>query len=325
MPPKKSHPVNLNHMRIETRFAWIIGLCFCVSASVAGYISYTLEFRQAQEDIKRTADMLLETALAVRAYTVDEVAPALRGVQDGSFHAAQVPSFAAQSTMQRLARKFPDYVYRESALNPTNQNDRASDWEVGLRRAFQDDAKLTELAGETGSGLERHFYLARPIRMGSPACLQGHDTAAAAPASMVAKYGAVNGFGWKMGDVIGLQLMQVPTAPARNKAFQSVLATIGSLTCVFVLSAAVFLLLLRRHVTKPLEMLTRAAHAASLNERSGVVVPAVAGSQFGDLQQAINRLRSSVDQALRLFERTPELRRALAPSMDAPATHGDQV
>lgn len=316
-------------MRIETRFAWIIGFCFCLSVSVAGYISYTLEFRQAQEDIKLKADMLLETALAVRAYTVDEVAPALRGVQDGNFHAAQVPSFAAQSTMLRLAQKFPDYAYREISLNPTNQNDRANDWEVGLRRAFQADEKLSELAGETGSGKEQRFYLARPIRMSSPACLQCHSTAAAAPATMVARYGPVNGFGWKMGDVVGLQLMKVPTAPARNKAFSSVLATIGSLTCMSVLSAAIILLLLRRHVTKPLELLTRSTHAASLDERSDDAALALVGGPFGELQQAITRLRTSVDRALRLFERTPDRQRGSAPPADAAgaadAARGDQV
>ncbi len=316
-------------MRIETRFACIIGFCFCLGVSVAGYISYNLESSQAREEIKQKATMLLETALAVRAYTVDEVAPVLQTLDDNQFHPAQVPSFAAQSTMARLAKKFPDYKYRESSLNPTNQNDRASDWEVGLRREFQADEKLTELMGEIGSGKNERFYLARPIRMGSPACLQCHSTAAAAPAAMVAKYGPVNGFGWKMGDVIALQLIEVPIAPAREKAFNSVLVTIGSLTCVFVLSAAVFLLLLRRHVTDPLEMLTRAAHAASLDERSGGPSQAAMGGQFGDLQQAIARLRTSVNQAMRLFERGADPKPPLTPpeaTASKPDTpHSDRV
>ncbi|MDD2882515.1 MAG: DUF3365 domain-containing protein [Rhodoferax sp.] len=316
-------------MRIETRFAWIIGFCFCFGVSVAGYISYKLESRQAHDEIKLKANMLLEAALAVRAYTGNDVAPVLQTLQDNDFHAAQVPSFAAQNTMARLAQKFPDYKYRESSLNPTNLNDRASDWEVGLLREFQADAKLLELDGEIGSGKNQRFYLARPIRMSSSACMQCHSTAAAAPVAMVAKYGPVNGFGWKMGDVVGLQLMEVPTAPAREKAFNSVLVTIGSLTCVFVLSAAVFLLLLRRHVTDPLEMLTRVAHAASLDERGGSASLAMVGGQFGDLQQAIVRLRTSVDRAMRLFERGPDPARALtppaAPSGKADTTDSDPV
>lgn len=290
-------------MRIETRFTWIIAFCFCFGVSIAGYISYKLEARHAYEEVKLKADMLLETALSVRAYTVDEVAPVLKTIKGDEFHASQVPSFAAQNTMHRLTQKFPDYTYRESSLNPTNLADRASDWEVGLLREFKQDGKRRELLGETGSGKDRHFYVARPIRMTSTACLQCHSTPDVAPPAMVAKYGPYNGFGWQMGDVIGLQLVEVPTAPTQAKAFNSVLVTIGSLTSVFVLTAVVFLLLLRRHVTHPLELLTRVAHAASVEQKAGDADFPSVGGQFGELHQAIVRLRSSVDRALMLFER----------------------
>jgi len=294
-------------MRIETRFAWILAFCFCLGVTIAGYISYRLEARQASDEIKLKADILLETALAMRAYTVDEVAPVMRTMQGSEqFHAPQVPSFAAQNAMRRLTQKFPEYKYRESALNPTNPQDRASDWEVGLLREFEADPKRQELIGEVGSGANQRFYVARPIRMNSPACMQCHSTPAAAPTAMLAKYGMANGFGWKMGEVVALQVVEVPTAPAREKAFNSVQVTIGSLSCVFVLSAAIFLLLLRRHVTHPLELLTRSAHANSLNSTaSDTRLPIAVGGQFDELNQAIVRLRASVDRALHLFERVP--------------------
>lgn len=290
-------------MRIETRFAWNIAFCFCFGVTVAGYISYRQESRQAHEELKQRADMLLETALAVRAYTVDQVAPAMNKLKDAEFHAFQVPSFAAQDAMRRLNKKFPEYRYRESSLNPTNVGDRANDWEVSLLREFQSNPELRELVGESGAGRDRRFYVARPIRMTSPSCLQCHSTPDVAPPAMLAKYGPVNGFGWKLDDVVGLQLVEVPTADAEAKALNSVLITVGSLSCVFVLSAAVFLLLLRRHVTHPLELLTRVAHASSLDhEIDDAQLPAV-GGQFRELQQAIERLKTSVDHALTIFER----------------------
>lgn len=292
-------------MRLETRFAGIIASCFVFGVCAAGYISYRLEARQAREEIKQKADMVLETAMAVRAYTSDEVAVALQAMDDkGSFHAAQVPSFAAQGAMRRLSQKLPEYQYRESALNPTNLADRATDWEVGLLREFQADPARRELSGEQGSGSQRQYYVARPIRMSSEACLYCHSTPQAAPRAMLARYGSANGFGWRMGEVVGLQLVRVSTAPAEAKAFNSVVVTIGSLTSVFVLSAAVMLLLLRRHVTSPLESLTRVALASSLDRPLAAAAPLPAGnSQFEDLQKAILRLRTSMDQALRLIER----------------------
>jgi len=257
--------------------------------------------------------------MAVRAYTSEEVAVALQAVDDkGNFHAAQVPSFAAQSAMRRLAQKLPEYQYRESSLNPTNLNDRATDWEVGLLRDFQADPQRTELSGELGAGQDRQYYVARPIRMDSPACLYCHSTPEAAPKAMVARYGAGNGFGWRMGDVVGLQLVRVSTAPAEAKAFNSVVVTIGSITSVFVLAAAVMLLLLRRHVTSPLEALTRVALATSLDkplDKSQEDIPLPPGhGQFEELQRAIQRLKASMDHALRLIERRPAISPAPVPA-----------
>jgi HAMP domain-containing protein len=291
-------------MRIETRFAWIIAFCFCFGVSIAGYTSYRLEARHAHDEVKQKADMLLETALAVRGYTVDEVAPILRAMQGAEFHAAQVPSFAAQDAIRRLTSKFPEYKYRESALNPSNVNDRANEWEVGLLRTFKASPDQKELTGETGSGQDRHFYVARPIRMTSAACLQCHSVPAAAPPAMLAKYGTNNGFGWQMGDVVALQVVEVPTAPAEHKAFNSVLVTVGSLSCVFVLSATVFLMLLRRYVTRPLEALTRVAHASSLDQVNQAQPFQATGGQFSELHAAIVRLKASVDRAIGLFERS---------------------
>lgn len=291
-------------MRIETRFGWIIAFCFVLGVSIAGYVSYTLESRQARDEVTQKAQMLLETALAVRGYTVDEVAPIVKEAEAahdvGKFRPQQVPSFGAQSTMRRLTKHYPDYTYRETSLNPTNIVDRASDWEVGLIRAYQDNTGLKELAGQLGEGANERFYVTRPIRLSNPACLECHSTPDVAPKSMIAKYGASNGFGWKLNDVVGLQVVEVPVAPTRKKALNSFFVTIGSLTCVFVLTSAIFLLLLRRHVTRPLEAITRSAHDISLNTRSTGSPPAnlhAEGGQFRELHEAISRLKASVDGA----------------------------
>lgn len=289
-------------MRIETRFAWIIAFCFILGLSIAGITSFRLESQQSKEEIKQKADLLLETALAVRSYTTEATAPMLHALAGNAFLVQQVPSFAALDTLGRLSAKYPEYRYRETSLNPTNVKDRANDWEVGLLRAFEADAKLAEQVGEVGEGDKRSYFVARPIRLTSTACLQCHSTPEVAPPGMVAKYGPINGFGWKMGEVVAMQVVEVPKAPSDRKAFNSVLVTVGSLTCVFLLSAVVFLVLLRRYVTRPLEMLTRVAHASSIAEPGSDAVPAVVEGQFVELRDAIVRLQMSMSHALHLFE-----------------------
>jgi protein-histidine pros-kinase len=39
-----------------------------------------------------------------------------------------VPSFAAQAVLRTVEKEFPDYSYKEAALNPTNPADRATAW-----------------------------------------------------------------------------------------------------------------------------------------------------------------------------------------------------
>jgi hypothetical protein len=42
------------------------------------------------------------------------------------------------------------------------------------------------------------------------ACLTCHSTAAAAPAALIQTYGSANGFGWKLNETIGAQILSVP-------------------------------------------------------------------------------------------------------------------
>lgn len=288
-------------MRIEARFAWIIAVYFCFGLLIVGYSSYWLENRQTHEEIKLKAEMLIDTASAVRNYTADELV-VISQLQDSEFHPQQVPSFSAQNVLGRVTKKYSGYTYRETSLNPTNLKDRANDWEVGLLHTFQDDAQRRELSGITGSASDSSFYVARPIRLTSAACMQCHSIPAVAPAAMVARYGLNNGFGWKINEVVGMQIVKVPMAPILSKALNSVFLTVALLTSVFVLFAVVVIIFLRRYVSLPLNALTVAATRSSMAPHdSGYVEPEI-GGQFGELQLAIQRLRISVFKALRMLE-----------------------
>ena len=287
-------------MRIEFRFGFILAACFVFGVAVAGFISYTLESRQAQAEVNEKSRVLLEMGLAMRNYTSKQIAPLVTELGFKEFHPQMVPSYGAQTTLATLRQHFPDFRYRESSLNPTAIDDRATDWEVGLLRAFQADPELKELSGEAGGAEAQHFYIARPLKMPSTDCLQCHSTPEAAPASMVAHYGN-NGFGWRMGDVIGMQLVEVPVSGPNAQALKGLLVTLGSLSCVLVLTLSIFLLLLRRYVTHPLEAIIRDTRQTSLGGDELPRGRTALKGQFGDLERSIKRLRLSLDEALKLF------------------------
>lgn len=193
---------------------------FKIEAAVA-------EFQKALADLPKEVDATLPKDLkqtsAKKAYTLgqqsflaaqQQLLEAVKGKEadllDKEFHPQSVPAFAATQIFTYLREKFPDYGYKEATLNPTNQADRATDWEADIVNQFRKDTKLTELELEREAATGRALVLARPIKVGNPTCLTCHDTWEKAPPEMIKKYGNGNGFGWKLDDIIGAQVVSVP-------------------------------------------------------------------------------------------------------------------
>src|SRR5262249_29162706 len=124
----------------------------------------------------------------------------------------------AQAVLRTLEREFPDYSYKEAALNPTNPADRATPWEVDVIQAFKRNPNLTQFVGLRDTPTGPFLTFARPFRLTDKACLDCHSTPAAAPATMIDLYGKSNGFGWQLCDVIGAQIVSVPMSLALRRA-----------------------------------------------------------------------------------------------------------
>lgn len=131
---------------------------------------------------------------------------------DTEFHPQSVPAFAATEIFGYLREKFPNYFYKEATLNPTNPRDRATDWETDIVNQFRGDTEHSEMAAtrDTTNGIS--LFLARPIKVNNVSCLECHTTAEKAPVEMIKLYGTANGFGWKLDDIIGAQIVSVPLA-----------------------------------------------------------------------------------------------------------------
>lgn len=288
-------------MRLEFRFVWIITFCLVIGLGVASLISYKVETRQAEAQIIDNAELLMGVAMAIRTYTIKEVRPLLNAHTSAEFRPQTVPSYSAQTTIANLKKDFPDFTYREVALNPTNVEDRASAWEVSLIRKFQTDSTQTEISGVVEQGENDKFYVARPIRITNASCLACHSTPENAPASMLKKYGSSNGFGWRMNEVVGAQIVEVPTDVAWTAAKNSMLMTIGSLVFIFLMTFVVFMFIFRRYVSYPLEIITRVTEDISLDKCPEKYDADKFGGQFETLEKAIDRLRVSVKHAVDLI------------------------
>ena len=291
-------------MKLETRFNLIITSCLLVGLSISGILFYQIQVRQAEDTLFHDASLMLGYGQSVRNYTIEEIMPALRHhMDDDTFLPQVVPSYAAHTTINKLRDQFPEYSYREVALNPTNTADRGNPWEVGIIQTFRDTPGLEQLSGKNTDKNSLHYYLAKPIRITDGACLTCHSDAAAAPENMKRVYGGNNGFGWQMGEIIGARIVTVPADIAFRLANNNLVLMLVSLFCIFLLTQAVFNYIFRRYITRPLEIITSTTEDASLNRNMAQEGHIKSVGQMLVLEKAITRLRRSLDKAIEILDK----------------------
>jgi HAMP domain-containing protein len=285
-------------MNLKLRFNLVFTLLFVLALGVAGGTVYRLVQANANAEVVRDAQRLMDVAIAVRGYTVDNVKPHLDPLLERHFLPETVPAFAATETLARLAAKQPGYSYKEATLNPTNLRDKPTDWERQIVDRFRAQAGTTELSGEVGTAKGDLFYVARPIKITNPACLACHSTPSAAPSSLIARYGPDHGFGWQMNEIVGAQIVAVPTALPQEKARHLLVTFIGSLVAVFVALFLVLNWLLQRLVVKPVRDVAAAARRVSQGDLSLAEFSETRADEIGTLQKSFNRMRRSLVKAM---------------------------
>lgn len=244
-------------MSLRLKFNLILIVIFLLSLiGAAVYFNGYLE-KNAIADVRQNSQVLMETALAIRSYTTDEVKPHLDPMNEKRFLPQTVPAFAAAETLRRLRDRFPAYEYKESLLNPTNVRDRASDWERALIEKFRADSTQTEFSGVQGEGIAQAVYVARPIIIKDAQCLVCHSVPAAAPASMIQIYGDKNGFGWQLNETVGMQLVKLPMLYPLQKARATFYSFMGSLLTIFALMFVALNVVLSGLVIEPMARINK--------------------------------------------------------------------
>jgi len=288
-------------MSLLLRVNLALVLVFALGATVAGLACRALLERNAEREIRSEAELMMGGALAARDYTDKEVAPLLQEQMRSRFLPQAVPFYAATEHFLRLHVQHPDYAYEEATLNPMNLRDRATDWQADIIQRFRNDPHLQEAFGERDTPMGRSLYFARPIRAAAD-CLECHGSAASAPQTVVARYGSSNGYGWQAGEVIGAQVVSVPRGSAEARAQEAFQAFLGSLGAVFVALLLVVNLVLYLLVVRPVRRMAQIADRLSVGDASAPEFPTRGGAEIAGLGRSFNRMRKSLEKALRLLE-----------------------
>jgi len=288
-------------MGLRLKFNLVLLFVFALGLAVSGYVSYDLLHRNARDEVLRNAGVMMEAALSMRQYTVSQVRDKLVQKED-EFLPQSVPAFAATEIMNQLRKKYPDYAYKEAALNPTNPRDRAVEWEADIVNEFRNNSARAEVSGIRSTPTGMSLFLARPFQIKDPACLTCHTTPEAAPASMVKLYGTNNGFGWKLNEVIGAQVVSVPMSLPIQNANRAFYTFIASLAGVFAVLFVILNLMLSILIVRPITRMSVAADRISTGDKD---IPELAESgrdEVALLARSFNRMRRSLEKAISLID-----------------------
>ena len=288
-------------MKLIVKFNLVFLLIFAVGLVIAAYISRDLLQQNARDEVLQNARIMMEAALATRTYTSTQVGPLLATQMKYEFRPQSVPAFAATEQFNDLRKKFVDYSYKEATLNPTNPRDRVTDWESEIVGQLRQNPDRAEIIGERETLTGRALYLARPIQVKSEACLTCHSTADAAPKTMLELYGPANGFGWRLNEIVGAQIVSVPMTLPVKRSNDTFKVFMISLTAVFAFIFVALNLMLHYIVIWPVTKLSHIADQVSLGQLDAPGFTIKGKDEIAILAGSFERMRTSLMQAMKML------------------------
>lgn len=289
-------------MKLLAKFNLVLLVVFGIGMYLISHFAYNFLMSDARQQVLQQAQLMAASASATKDYTAEKVSPILERTPQHSsdFLAQTIPFSAATVTFKYLRSSYPDYTLREAALNPTNLDDRATDWESDLIHYFRNNAGKTQYVGERDTPTGQVLYVATPI-VAEGGCLQCHSQPSIAPRAMIRHYGDDHGFGWKPNEIVGAQIVTVPTSvPVRlaNEGFRTLLI---SLAAIFVVTIALVDLAMYFIVIRPLRKVARNADAISKGEIELPQLEVKGKDEIAEVTASFNRMHTSLIKAFELL------------------------
>jgi HAMP domain-containing protein len=279
-------------------------LLFGVGLLLVSQLSRRFLEENAREQTLQQAKLMISGARSTRDYTEQELDPLLERTPDSRkrFLPQSIPFYAATVTFNHLRKDYPDYTYKEAALNPTNPRDRADQWEADIINYFRDHPEKKQMIGERQTATGTSIFLSQPIAANA-SCLDCHGSPSAAPRTEILTYGSANGFGWKVNEVIGAQILSVPTAIAEGIAAHIFHTLLLYISLSFLGTLAVIDLGLYYIVIVPLRRLAATADLVSTGDLSQPELPLKGKDEIAEVTASFNRMYVSLKKAIQMLDK----------------------
>lgn len=292
------------NLKLGLKLNLLLAIILLLLVITMGFILSGVLQNYAEQEIVNRASMLMATMNSIRNYTSTQVNPELsaRLETEQIFLPQTVPAYSAREVFENLRsqEQYSQFFYKEATLNPTNVRDKADQFEAEIIQSFR-NSSIEQQQGFRSIPGGKIFYIAHPLKVEKESCLRCHSIPNLAPASLVASYGSDNGFGWKLNEIVGAQIISVPSSQVINAA-KELRNLVISKVLIFLLLASILLnLFLKLTITEPLKKMSDASKQLSLGNME-TEFEQKTNDEIGILAASLNRLKVSLKMAMEMLE-----------------------
>ena len=294
----------LKNLKLGLKLNILLATILLLLTIAMGLILSRVLQNYAEQVVVDQASMLIETMNSVRNYTSSQINPELssRLETEPVFLPQTVPAYSAREVFEHLRseEKYSQFFYKEATLNPTNVRDQADKFETKIVESFRNNSLQQQQGFRQIPGGEI-FYIARPLRIEKESCLRCHSVPSAAPASLVASYGSENGFGWQLNEIVGAQIISVPSSQVFKAAQQLRYLVMGKVAIFLIIASVLLNLFLKFTVTEPLRKMSHSSKQLSMGDMD-IEFEQKSNDEIGILAASLNRLKVSLKMAMDMLE-----------------------
>lgn len=292
------------NLKLGLKLNILLAIILLLLVITMGFILSGVLQNYAEQEIVNRASMLMATMNSIRNYTSTQINPELsaRLETEQIFLPQTVPAYSAREVFENLRsqEQYSQFFYKEATLNPTNVRDKADQFEAEIIQSFR-NSSIEQQQGFRSIPGGKIFYIAHPLKVEKESCLRCHSIPNLAPASLVASYGSDNGFGWKLNEIVGAQIISVPSSQVINAA-KELRNLVISKVLIFLLIASILLnLFLKLTITEPLKKMSDASKQLSLGNME-TEFEQKTNDEIGILAASLNRLKVSLKMAMEMLE-----------------------
>ncbi len=316
--------LQINRLRLRTRFALIVGaiVCsFCIGSALTVYM-YLKE--KMIQDTYETGQIIFALMDSIGAYVGNTLRPKMFDLinnlpeQEAFIVEAMSTTRIRYGIMEYLGEKNPGFQYNRVTEVPRNPINKADPFHAYMMDHFKADTQREEWHGISTWNGTQTFYIVEPIYVTAD-CLRCHGTPDDAPQGLIRLYGKENGFGYLPGQLMGVESISISLAPAlqeiSNLAMQ--VFTIGFLGMILLFAAIDGSFL--RLIGNPLRRMAMLFESIANGDTSiAKQAPVHNMDEIGEMTSAFNTMAHHLAEAQKTLQTNAEILQSIVDGISDP-------